>query len=71
MNRCLTLLTLLLVPLAQIVFAPPVHVNSEIEPTIVLDYSVDPATLMPGETEPCRPPSQTVQQMRSGRGESG
>lgn len=58
MNRCLTLL---LVSLVLIAFAPPVHADTEIEPTIVVDYMVDPAT-----PEPRRSPSQTAQQMRSG-----
>ena len=49
MNRRPTLLTLLLVSLVLIAFAPPVHADTEIEPTIVVDYTVDPATLMPGD----------------------
>jgi len=50
MNRRLTLLTPLLVSLILIAFAPPAHADTEIEPTIVVDYTVDPATLMPGDT---------------------
>nr|QNO42185.1 hypothetical protein EHLBLFLE_00007 [Methanosarcinales archaeon ANME-2c ERB4]QNO42396.1 hypothetical protein LFOPHFOE_00036 [Methanosarcinales archaeon ANME-2c ERB4] len=49
MNR-LTLLIPLLVSLVLIVFAPPVHADIDIEPTIVVDYTVDPATLMPSDT---------------------
>ena len=29
---------------------PTVHADTDIEPTIVVDYTVDPATLMPGDT---------------------
>lgn len=50
MKRCLTLLTLLLVSLILIASASPVHADTEIAPTIVVDYTVDPATLMPGDT---------------------
>ena len=50
MNRCLALLTPRLASLILIAFAPPVHADTEIEPTIVVDYTVDPATLMPGDT---------------------
>ncbi|MHC1574548.1 MAG: COG1361 S-layer family protein [Candidatus Methanogasteraceae archaeon] len=32
-----------------IAFAPLIHAETEIEPTIVVDYAVDPATLMPGD----------------------
>jgi len=49
MNRRLTRLTLL-VSLVLIAFAPLVHADTDIEPTIVVDYTVDPATLMPGDT---------------------
>ena len=38
----LLLLTILLIPM--------VHADTEIEPTIVVDYTLDPATLMPGDT---------------------
>jgi len=38
----LLLLTLLLTPIVQ--------ADTEIEPTIVVDYTLDPATLMPGDT---------------------
>jgi len=50
MNRRLTLLTPLLASLILIAFAPLIHADTEIEPTIVVDYTVDPATLMPGDT---------------------
>ena len=50
MKRRLTLLTLLLVSLVLIAFASPIHADTEIAPTIVVDYTVDPATLMPGDT---------------------
>lgn len=50
MNRRLTLLTPLLGALVLIAFASPVHADIEVEPTIVVDYTVDPATLMPGDT---------------------
>ena len=50
MNRRLTLLTPLLGALVLIAFAFPVHADTEIEPTIVVDYTMDPTTLMPGDT---------------------
>jgi len=50
MNRRLTLLTPLLVSRILLAFAPPVHADTEIEPTIVVDYTGDPATMMPGDT---------------------
>ena len=49
MNRRLTLLTPLLVSLILIAFTSPIHADTEIAPTIVVD-TVDPATLMPGDT---------------------
>jgi len=52
MKRRLTLLTPLLASLVLIAFAPLIHADTDadIEPTIVVDYTVDPATLMPGDT---------------------
>ncbi len=47
MNRRLTLLTPLLVSLILIAFAPTVHADTDIEPTIVVDYTGDPATQEP------------------------
>jgi len=41
---------LLLLYIALIAFAPLIHADTEIAPTIVVDYTVDPATLMPGDT---------------------
>ena len=41
---------IVLLSLVLIAFAPPVHADTEIAPTIVVDYTVDPATLMPGDT---------------------
>ena len=41
---------IVLISLVLIAFAPPVHADTEIAPTIVVDYTVDPATLMPGDT---------------------
>ncbi len=41
---------IVLLSLVLIASAPPVHADTEIEPTIVVDYTVDPATLMPGDT---------------------
>ena len=42
--------TLILLSLVLIAFAPPVHADTNIEPTIVVDYTIYPATLMPGDT---------------------
>lgn len=36
--------------LLTILLTPMVHADTEIAPTIVVDYTVDPATLMPGDT---------------------
>ena len=44
MNKTLILLSIILIASAS-----PVHANTEIAPTIVVDYVVDPATLMPGD----------------------
>ncbi len=41
---------IVLLSLVLIAFAPLVHADTDIEPTIVVDYTVDPATLMPGDT---------------------
>ena len=38
---------LLLLYIALITFAPPVHADTEIEPTIVVDYMIDPVTPEP------------------------
>ena len=42
--------TLILLSIVLSIFASPVHADTEIAPTIVVDYVVDPATLMPGDT---------------------
>lgn len=41
--------TLILLSIVLSIFASPIHAGTEIEPTIVVDYVVDPATLMPGD----------------------
>ena len=43
------MLTPLLVSLVLLAFAPSAHADTEIEPTII-GYTVDPATMMPGDT---------------------
>jgi hypothetical protein len=48
MNKTIALPAILL--LLTILLTPVVHADTEIEPTIVVDYTVDPATLMPGDT---------------------
>jgi hypothetical protein len=48
MNKTIALSAILL--LLTILLTPMVHADTEIEPTIVVDYTVDPATLMPGDT---------------------
>ena len=44
--------TLILLSIVLSIFASPIHADTdtEIAPTIVVDYVVDPATLMPGDT---------------------